>query len=766
MEWEIGAECLACVLIVLVLCFSREKFYTQMPQTRLYYACLGFALFSTLLNIATVVLMGVPGLLPRWLCYTLNMLYFTFFPLLEAALTYYMAYLIHGRGPCFTRVAICLGVMLAAALAVVFTNPFTGWLFYLDAAGTYVRGPYNRLLYALLVACCLLLVICYIKQFRTASRAIHRMMATLPLLAMVLGTVQYLFPPVMMTGFIPACILLVLFFNFQSQRINTDFLTGLSSRSALWYAAGTCLRSGQSFYCVAVCLRHFGDVNKQFGHTGGDAVLRQVSAYLEALGRRAVACRFSGVEFVLLFPGMDAAGYAVLEKELSERFAAPWQAGSVCCRLDAGVAGIACPRFGDTAERLTAHLEYAIQQLKLPGAPEALSFDTEMEQRFSRRVALRDVVVRTLSGQAAGVAYQPIYALDADTPCMAEALLRLCGADGKPVPTADVVSVAEEMDLIVALDWMMLEQVCAFFGAHRELDGCAVSVNFSARQFLAPDAERRVLDTLERHGLAPTRLKLELTERVLAGDIRRVRAVMEALAARGVEFYLDDFGTGYSNLSSVVSLPLQYVKVDRSLLEAATNGGGGALLLRAVVETFRAMGRGILLEGVETPEQYELVRRQLPDIVYDPVARTLKQERPDKERCGCVVVCTAGTADIPVAEEAAQTAEFFGTHVERLYDVGVSGIHRLLDKVDLLQQANCVVTAAGMEGALASVIGGLVRNPVIAVPTSVGYGASFHGLSALLTMINSCANCVSVVNIDNGYGAGIIATQINRLACK
>ena len=162
------------------------------------------------------------------------------------------AYLIHGRGPCFTRVAICLGVMLAAALAVVFTNPFTGWLFYLDAAGTYVRGPYNRLLYALLVACCLLLVICYIKQFRTASRAIHRMMATLPLLAMVLGTVQYLFPPVMMTGFIPACILLVLFFNFQSQRINTDFLTGLSSRSALWYAVGTCLRSGQSLSLIHI----------------------------------------------------------------------------------------------------------------------------------------------------------------------------------------------------------------------------------------------------------------------------------------------------------------------------------------------------------------------------------------------------------------------------------------------------------------------------------------------------------------------------------
>ncbi len=165
-------------------------------------------------------------------------------------------------------------------------------------------------------------------------------------------------------------------------------------------------------------------------------------------------------------------------------------------------------------------------------------------------------------------------------------------------------------------------------------------------------------------------------------------------------------------------------------------------------------------------EQYELVKAVLPEIKYDAVARTLKLERADKKHVGKIAVCTAGTADISVAEEAAQTAEFFGTRVERLYDVGVSGIHRLLSKVEVLQDANCVIAVAGMEGALASVIGGLVSNPVIAVPTSVGYGASFNGLSALLTMINSCANCVSVVNIDNGYGAGYIATQINRLAVK
>ena len=167
-----------------------------------------------------------------------------------------------------------------------------------------------------------------------------------------------------------------------------------------------------------------------------------------------------------------------------------------------------------------------------------------------------------------------------------------------------------------------------------------------------------------------------------------------------------------------------------------------------------------------TPAQAELVRQVVPEIVYSPLAKTLKLEKPNKQREGLIAVCTAGTADVPVAEEAAQTAEFFGAQVERYYDVGVSGLHRLVAKMEALQQANCIVAVAGMEGALASVIGGLVRNPVIAVPTSVGYGASFHGVAALLTMINSCANCVSVVNIDNGYGAGYIATQINRLAVR
>lgn len=161
--------------------------------------------------------------------------------------------------------------------------------------------------------------------------------------------------------------------------------------------------------------------------------------------------------------------------------------------------------------------------------------------------------------------------------------------------------------------------------------------------------------------------------------------------------------------------------------------------------------------------QYELLKERYPNVQYDTVSGIIKIENPGKEKQGCITVCTAGTSDIAVAEEAAQTAEYFGSYVERVYDVGVSGLHRLLANLDTIQKANCIIAVAGMEGALASVIGGLVDKPVIAVPTSVGYGANLKGLSALLTMINSCANGIAVVNIDNGYGAGYIASQINRL---
>ncbi|RPI17884.1 MAG: nickel pincer cofactor biosynthesis protein LarB [Ignavibacteriae bacterium] len=170
------------------------------------------------------------------------------------------------------------------------------------------------------------------------------------------------------------------------------------------------------------------------------------------------------------------------------------------------------------------------------------------------------------------------------------------------------------------------------------------------------------------------------------------------------------------------------------------------------------------------PEQYAAIKKALAKskikIKYYKIANLIYIGEEDKNRIGKITVVCAGTADVPVAEEAALCCEFFGSNVERLYDVGVAGIHRLLNNADVFEGCNSVIVAAGMDGALPSVVGGLISCPLIAVPTSVGYGASFRGLAALLTMLNSCSVGMSVVNIDNGFGAAYQAHLINKMVCK
>ncbi|MBN1363471.1 MAG: nickel pincer cofactor biosynthesis protein LarB [Syntrophaceae bacterium] len=185
--------------------------------------------------------------------------------------------------------------------------------------------------------------------------------------------------------------------------------------------------------------------------------------------------------------------------------------------------------------------------------------------------------------------------------------------------------------------------------------------------------------------------------------------------------------------------------------------------IKTIIKAMMA-GSSNILATRAGEEVYAAVREICPAAVYNSLARTItltrKKVRPSKNY---IAVVTAGTSDLPVAEEAAVTAEIFGNRVERIVDVGVAGVHRLLDKLDLIRTARVIVVVAGMEGALPSVVAGLVDKPIIAVPTSIGYGASFQGVAALLAMLNSCAGGVSVVNIDNGFGAGCIASMINKL---
>jgi NCAIR mutase (PurE)-related protein len=216
----------------------------------------------------------------------------------------------------------------------------------------------------------------------------------------------------------------------------------------------------------------------------------------------------------------------------------------------------------------------------------------------------------------------------------------------------------------------------------------------------------------------------------------------------------------YENVNDVVRLDHQRA-IRCGFPEMIFGAGKSEEQLISIITQVLSQKNDLLITRVEAELAQNIIEK-FPALTYHARSKVLTWRSDSKKPIGNVLVLSAGTADIPVAEEAVLTAQMMGAQVTPVYDVGVAGLHRLLDKIDLLQAANVLVVVAGMEGALPSVVAGLVSAPVIAVPTSIGYGASFNGLAALLAMLNSCANGVSVVNIDNGFGAGYQAALINQ----
>lgn len=229
-------------------------------------------------------------------------------------------------------------------------------------------------------------------------------------------------------------------------------------------------------------------------------------------------------------------------------------------------------------------------------------------------------------------------------------------------------------------------------------------------------------------------------------------------------------GAALDKLKQLPYEDLEYVKIDHHRMlrqgfpEVVFAQGKTPAQVAAIVERLAECNHNVLASRA-TPEMYAAVRARVPAAEYAEVARMIlvRQEEVAVDQDRVILIMTAGTSDIPVAEEAAVTAEVMGNKVKRVFDVGVAGIHRLLAQRQLIEEANVIIVVAGMEGALASVVGGMASKPVIAVPTSVGYGANFGGIAALLAMLNSCAAGVAVVNIDNGFGAGRLASIINKM---
>lgn len=562
--WSLSVEAFSLVItIILMINFHDKKPVSR--QSRLYQSILWLSVFTIGWNILCVWTIEYASLFPLWINELLNTQYFILLILLCTLIAYYLicAVLEHLYSRQYLRrVAWILGLVMGIYLVAILTNPWTGAIFRFDEQG-YHRGPWINLGYAVMGFDLAFLGLCYLQHWHRVSRPIRRVMFVLPTTVVCMTVFQLMYPEVLLNGSIIVVANLILFLNFQMRRLDTDSLTCLGNRSHFYGYLSQHLAAHQNCQILVVSLRQFGMVNQRLGHRRGDGILYEIACWLDRFHRQGRAFRLSNVSFALLLPYTTAAQADCNRKRVQKRFAESWRLGSAEVTLGCSMAELCYTGQPWSAEEMLEFLEYGLQQAE-ESENGVVRFDLQMHEQFLRRQKLLVLMRRGIVENRFSVWYQPLYHCTSGRFCSAEALLRLRDETGRIISPGEFIPLAEQTGLID--------------------------------------------DLLRRYKVSPSRLKIEITERVLTQDFNRMKTVMEALSKIGVKFYLDDFGTGYSNLSSVLDLHFEYIKIDHSLVSSLPNDRRSMLMIRTLIPFFHKMGCQVVVEGIERAEQGRCVR--------------------------------------------------------------------------------------------------------------------------------------------------------------
>lgn len=610
MSWHAEAEVVAFVIVGIVLIYSREG-NNMLPtlKNRVFQLCLFTTFLSIGMNIASVCLIAAGPAVPVILTDAANTLYFVTTPAMALTYFYYTIAYVYEHSPHIRRVYLISTIPYAIYMGFALVNPVTNWLFSYDLQNGYQRGPLQILPYVVFYAYCIGCLLVTTLSGRHIDGPIRRILYAFPLVAAMVIVVQQIVPQYILSGSAAACALLVIYLYLQNKRITVDPLTGLSNRQAYTAMLELRLRQKRSITVVVMSLMDFKFINDTFGQKSGDRVLCQIAAYLskEAAPDRVYRC--GGDEFAVLMESETDADERI--RRIRKRFSQPWDVSGSGCMVYAGVGVARAWQLKLSVEELISALECAVAEAKEGGTGRVVVCDDRMVARMKRKHAVTEILKEELLNQGFEVYYQPIYRREDGSFPVAEALLRLPNTPLGPIYPDEFIPIAEETGLIVQMTYLVLAKVCRFL---RELldEGAkleGVSVNLSVLQFMQKDLADRISEIIDYYQVPARFIKLEITESVVASNYEAVLSVMEKLAKKGVQFALDDFGTGYSNLSYVMHLPVDMVKIDRSLIWSSLNNDRCATLVEAVSRTFGQAGIRMIAEGVETGEQAAFVQR-------------------------------------------------------------------------------------------------------------------------------------------------------------
>ena len=607
MGFSLKIEYVALILNCVLLFFYYEKNMHLNFKKKCYIGCLALSMIAIAVNIISVITLGNVA---DEISFFLNGLYYPAVMGNASLLAYFLFYLMFEHVPqrkCSKIAYTIIGTFFGIVVMMTIANIWTNCLFSIEN-GVYSRGPLNAVGYIGVGIELFLLIVCYFRNKRYISSSLTRLVEMLPIAVILLLAIQFLDRDIMMNGIISAMANLILFIISQSSRMEQDAVTELKNRTACVSDINAKIRKKDQFQFITINLKNFSAINRKFGHTAGDELLYQVAHYLKLTFREGMIYRVGGVEFVMLIPFVSKEYADHCCNEVYQRLQDMWEVKGMSLYLRAGICSMIYENEEADAVRLIEQMQYVQSLVKEINETSILHFDERVKDKLERKKYLISSLKRAIKEDGFEVYFQPIYSWKEEAFTSMESLIRFPDKDGTMISPAEFIPVAEEVGLIDQIGWIVLDKVCAFLSRYPDLKIHTASVNMSMQQFISDGFVDQVEACLQKYHLDPDRIRIEITERMISENPICTLNTLQALTEKGIQFYLDDFGMGYSNFAGLLSLPIETIKLDMTLIHGAFESNRKYLVLEALVQMLRQAGYSIVAEGIEIEEQAEMLK--------------------------------------------------------------------------------------------------------------------------------------------------------------
>lgn len=605
------AEGVALYLSLLVGISTAASIVRWSKENIIFINCAFCISLSSLLNILSCICIEKYGNIPIWMNYAVSMLYFIALMLTMVMFVRYFVNLMC-KGKNFVGIAKAAIILpYIAFCGIVLSSPVTGWIFTFGASG-YVRGPLSSLTYALMIYYGIVIITVMFRNRQNITVRVRSIIMLFPVLSGAVMLVQFFNKNILLTGTAAMGPLLMMFLFLEKDIVDMDTLTGFSGHQSFLDVVDKSFQKKELFSAVLISIDNFQELAETIGRRSVNRLVSITAGYIEeALGR--VTCfRYSENEFSAIFTDKTTYEIDSYLAELVNRFKEKWAVddNEVFCRLSVGA--VYCPHQAQDTEQLLELLEYAVAVARDSRDFRIFYCDSETYSRISRKKDITRILKRELASEDNNfeLYFQPIYETQTGKFRTAESLIRLNKTEIGPIYPDEFIPIAEEMGMIVRLGEIVMDKACAFIAEleKEKIDFDGISVNFSVQQMMRENIIDEVIAKVTKWNIPAEKLRIEITESVIIDKYDHIKRIMETLGVIGIKFYMDDFGTGYSNLSNMLELPFEYLKIDKSLVRAAQKSDKAYMVLSLISEAFVEQGVKILTEGVETEEQEEIVR--------------------------------------------------------------------------------------------------------------------------------------------------------------